>query len=203
MQSGTGLRERKNIAVKQAFFDAAMELFKQKGFDGTSVDEIAERAGFSRATYFNHFGTKQGVLRFYGQRLQEQVEASLVGTDPTSLALDRIRELLLTMAREADVHSEELKLVYLYSQYDTEYLTRPTPARIRVFEMVEELVSEAQRDRQVRTDIKARDLAFHVLAIYQGAVMASIAGYTKVEPVMETGWSFLLDGVRGGHSLAE
>ncbi len=198
-----GLREKKNVAVKQAFFDAAIQLFKEKGFEHTSVGAIAERAGFSRATYFNHFGTKQGVLRFYGQRLQAQLEATLVDADQTLSRLDRIREVLLTMAREADAHSEELKLVYLYSQYDTEYLARPTPARVRVFEMVERLVTEAQRDGQVRSDLTAQELAFHILAVYQGAVMASIAGYCKVEPVVETGWSFILDGVHGGRALAE
>ena len=203
MPTRSGLRAQKNRAAKQAFFDAAMELFKENGFDGTSVDEIADRAGFSRATYFNHFGTKQGVLRFYGQRLQEQVEASLTKIDSKASALDRIREVLLTMAREADAHSDELKLVYIYSQHDVEYLTKPTRARLRVFELMEELVSEAQRDGQVRTDLRARELAFHILAVYQGAITASVAGYTKVEPVMDTGWSFLLDGVRGGHSLAK
>jgi AcrR family transcriptional regulator len=199
----SGLRERKSTAVKQAFFDAAMQLFKKKGFEETSVDEIAEKAGFSRATYFNHFGTKHGVLRFYGQRLQEQVETTLSEADRSLPALDRIRTLLITMAREADAHSEELKLVYVYSQHDAEYLTQPTPARVRVFEMMERLVAEAQVDKTIRTDLSARELAFHILAVYQGAVAASIAGYAQVEPILDTGWSFILDGVHGGNSLVE
>jgi AcrR family transcriptional regulator len=199
----TGLREKKNLAVKQAFFDAAMALFKEKGFDNTSVDEIAERAGYSRATYFNHFGTKQGVLRFYGQRLQQQVESSLAEADARLSPLDRIRALLLTMAREADAHSEELKLVHLHSQHDVEYLSRPTPARAYVFEAVKRLVAEAQRERRVRSDLSAEELTYHILAVYQGAVLASVAGYCEAEPVIETGWSFILDGVHGGRSSAE
>ena len=77
-----GLREKKNVAVKQAFFDAAMYLFRKQGFEKTSVDEIAERAGFSRATFFNHFGTKQGVLRHYGQHIQSRVERLISDADP-------------------------------------------------------------------------------------------------------------------------
>lgn len=77
-----GLRERKNAEVKAAFFEAAMALFRQKGIEQTSVDEIAERAGFSRATYFNHFGTKKGVLRYYGQQLQERMEELLADAAP-------------------------------------------------------------------------------------------------------------------------
>jgi AcrR family transcriptional regulator len=199
----SGLREKKNLAVKQAFFDAAMELFKEKGFDSTSVDEIAERAGFSRATYFNHFGTKRGVLRFYGQRLQQRLEASFGEHDPSVAPLDSLRELLLAMAGEADAHTEDLKLVYLNSRYDKEYLGQPTPARVRVFEMVERLLLEAQKRRQVRSDLAARELAYHILAVYQGAVLASIAGFSRAVPLLESGWSFVLDGVHDGNSLAE
>ncbi len=196
----SSLRERKNLAAKQALFDAAMELFRKKGFENTSVDEIAERAGFSRATYFNHFGTKQGVFRFYGQRLQQNLEASFVEHEPSLAPLDRLHGLLLAMAREADANAEDLKLVYLHSQYDKEYLAQPTPARIRVFEMVEKLVAEAQKEHQARSDLSARELAYHVLAVYQGAVLASIAGYSKVAPLLESGWSFILEGVHGGNS---
>jgi AcrR family transcriptional regulator len=199
----SGLREKKRIAVKQAFFDAAMELFKKNGYEETSVDEIAERAGFSRATYFNHFGTKQGVLRFYGQRLQKQLEASFGEPDSSVSPLARLHALVLAMAREADANTEDLKLVYLNSQYDREYLGRPTPARVRVFEMVEQMVVEAQHKKQVRSDISAKELAYHVLAVYQGAVLASIAGYNKAVTILESGWSFILDGVHGGNSMAE
>jgi AcrR family transcriptional regulator len=199
----SGLREKKRIAVKQAFFDAAMELFKKNGYEETSVDEIAERAGFSRATYFNHFGTKQGVLRFYGQRLQRHLEATFGESDPSVSPLDHLRALVLAMASQADANTEDLKLVYLNSQYDREYIARPTPARVRVFEMVEQLVVEAQRKKQVRSDISAKELAYHILAVYQGAVLASIAGYSKAVPILESGWNFILDGVHGGNSLAK
>ena len=203
MPSGPSLREKKNLAVKQALFDAAMDLFKEKGFDGTSVDEIAEKAGYSRATYFNHFGTKHGVLRFHGQRLQSRVEALFAQADADSPPLDRIRQLLLAMAREADSHCDELKLIYMYSHNDPEYLLRPTPARMRVFELVQELVTAAQQAGQMRRDMASKVLAFHISSTYQSAVIASIGGYCKAEEAVEAGWMFLLDGIRGGHSLAE
>jgi hypothetical protein len=72
-----------------------------------------------------------------------------------------------------------------------------------VFEMVEKLVIEAQYRREVRSDLTPKELAYHILAVYQGAVLACIAGYSKVVPILESGWSFILDGVHGGYSLAE
>lgn len=197
-----GLRERKNAEVKEAFFKAAMALFRRKGIEHTSVDEIAERAGFSRATYFNHFGTKEGVLRYYGERLQERVERLLLEASPKRSPVERIREMLLAMAREADLHGDDLKLVYLYSLRDPDYLARPTPARQRVFRMVCDLVAEAQQGGEMRRDLPAADIALHVLSVYHSAVMAVITGIGAAEPTLRSAWLFILDGVRGGDTLA-
>ena len=156
----------------RSFFEAAMALFRQKGVERTSVDEIAERAGFSRATYFNHFGTKEGVLRYYGQRLQERMEKLLAEAAPDATPLERIQEMLLAMAREADRCSDDLKFVYLHSLRDPDYFARPTPARQRVFEIVCDLVAEAQRGGEIRSDLSAKEIAFHLMSLYNGAVSA-------------------------------
>jgi AcrR family transcriptional regulator len=59
---GGGLRERKREKALQSIQDAALDLFIEKGFDATTVDEIAERAEVSRATFFRHFGSKGEVV---------------------------------------------------------------------------------------------------------------------------------------------
>jgi AcrR family transcriptional regulator len=197
-----GLRERKNAEVKAAFFEAAMALFRQKGVEQTSVDEIAERAGFSRATYFNHFGTKRGVLRYYGQQLQKRMEELQAEAAPDASPLERIREMLLAMAREADRCSDDLKLVYLHSLRDPDYFAVPTPARRRVFEMVCDLVAEAQRGGEIRTDLSATEITFHLISLYNGAVLAAVSGVGPAGAMLRSAWRFMIDGVRGGDSPA-
>lgn len=58
----TGLRERKKRRTKQAMIDAALRLFDAKGYDSTTVAEIAEAAEVSPATFFNYFATKDEVV---------------------------------------------------------------------------------------------------------------------------------------------
>ena len=54
------LQERKQEFARNAIWDSAIDLFFEKGFDETTVDEIAARAGTSRRSFFRHFESKSG-----------------------------------------------------------------------------------------------------------------------------------------------
>src|SRR5690554_3353156 len=57
--------------------EAALELFQLQGYEGTSVDEIARAAGFSRATFFNYFGNKAEILWFETDKILNNLEQRL------------------------------------------------------------------------------------------------------------------------------
>jgi len=57
-----GRRERKKREASRKIFQAAFDLFRAKGFDATTVDEIAERADVAKGTVFNYFPRKASFL---------------------------------------------------------------------------------------------------------------------------------------------
>lgn len=56
------LRELSRQAVRQRVSDIAVELFAERGYDATTVEEIAEAAGMSERTFFRYFPTKDEVF---------------------------------------------------------------------------------------------------------------------------------------------
>jgi AcrR family transcriptional regulator len=61
-QQPDGLRSRKKIKTRLAIEDAALALFEEKGYEATTVEEIAESAEVSTTTFFRYFPTKAEVL---------------------------------------------------------------------------------------------------------------------------------------------
>jgi AcrR family transcriptional regulator len=73
------LLKRKQQLVRDAIWDAAIDLFAKHGFEQVTVDEIASAAGVSPRSFFRYFSSKsdllaQGVLT-YGQTIGEAIEA--------------------------------------------------------------------------------------------------------------------------------
>ncbi len=56
------LRERKKQRTRELLIETANRLFLEHGFDGTTVDQIADAAGVSQRTFFRYFPTKDDVV---------------------------------------------------------------------------------------------------------------------------------------------
>ena len=71
-----GLWERKKARTRAAIREHAFRLFREQGYDATTVDQIAEAAEVSPSTFFRYFPTKEDVV------LQDDME--LPTTSPSS-----------------------------------------------------------------------------------------------------------------------
>lgn len=78
MRAPESRRQRKKAQRRRRLFESAMALFAERGYDGTTVDDIAEAADVARATFFNYYPSKEAVLLEQHGRLQRRV---LAGTE--------------------------------------------------------------------------------------------------------------------------
>src|SRR6201996_2460443 len=76
--------------------EAAMDLFAERGYEQTTVAEIAERAGLTERTFFRHFSDKREVLFAGGGDLQAFLLAKLPELDgtrePMAVVIESLRQ---------------------------------------------------------------------------------------------------------------
>jgi AcrR family transcriptional regulator len=101
-----GLRERKKQQTREKIARVALELFAERGYDETTLADIAEAADVSPRTIFSYFENKEDILfceeGVFIDRLKQTLEDRPAGTT----TVDAIREFLLSI-EPAD---EEAKL---------------------------------------------------------------------------------------------
>jgi len=79
-----------------------MELFREHGYDKTTVAEIAERAGLTRRTFFRYFTDKREVLFFGAEKLEAFLAASVVAAPSSTPAMEAVAAALDGVARASD-----------------------------------------------------------------------------------------------------
>jgi AcrR family transcriptional regulator len=80
---------------------AALELYSERGFDQTTVAEIAERAGVTERTFFRHFADKREVL-FRGEALTQAMNAALAAVPDSTAPMDAVATALEATAEFFD-----------------------------------------------------------------------------------------------------
>jgi AcrR family transcriptional regulator len=188
--TGEGRRERKKRELRERIYQTARMLFLERGFEATTVEQIAEAADVAQATFFNHFAGKNAVLaemtrevserlreligeqlarrvsaqakiRAFGQRAGDEVEASL------GLARDVLLELVRTSPRPGEAFS---------------YVAGAHAAFV-------DILREGQTRGEVRSDYDAGFLADMVVGAFNGAAIRWLndPAYPLAERLRRTG----------------
>jgi len=93
-------------SARERLAEAAFALFDERGYEQTTVDDITERAGLGRTTFFRHYRSKEDVIFPDHDRLLEQVAERLhTSSHDTALAAvsDAVRLVLLHYVKEGNL----------------------------------------------------------------------------------------------------
>jgi len=72
------LRERQAEATRQQLVDVARQLFTERGYAGTSIEDIIERAGVARGALYHHFAGKEALFAAVYRVVQADVASAVV-----------------------------------------------------------------------------------------------------------------------------
>jgi AcrR family transcriptional regulator len=102
--------ERMRRRSREAILRAALELFAERGFAGTTVAEVAERAGVSKGLIYAYVESKEELLRAILEERVRRAEAVLARAAVAGSPSDRLRRILRASMVDVRDHADELRL---------------------------------------------------------------------------------------------
>lgn len=159
---------RKKAKTKEIIFKAAIELFLEKGYDQTTVDEIAVKADVAKGTFFNYFPTKDAILANLGEQRVALMEEMLANELKTiKSAKEKIYKWIKTFSELNEVDKATIslitKVVFTKVVFNMENELNST-SKLQL--LLAQIIKEGQQRQEFRDNFDALCVADILISIY-------------------------------------
>ena len=169
-----GRRERKKQEVRRKIFEAAFDLFREKGFEDTTVEEIAERADVGKGTVFNYFPRKTSFLAALTEdwmaRLNEELGPVESWEGTTREKFERMFQFMADLSIESpDLARQALFEKLRQIQDPKNIVDKPEAREFRA--MTRTVLNDGQASDEVRGDVEIE----HAATLLESAMHRTLA----------------------------
>ncbi|HTY35289.1 helix-turn-helix domain-containing protein [Mycobacterium sp.] len=162
--------QRRKLEVQEKILAAAFDLFLRKGVAATTIEEICERADVANRTFFNHFATRQDMIRALAERRLDNLHEVVFdrGDQPIPARLVGIfDDIATTLAGSDDTYRELIGEMLATSGYGIQ----------RGFNLHDTFV-ELVKEGVARGEVNPRHHAETLADILVGALSGGILNWT-------------------------
>jgi AcrR family transcriptional regulator len=162
-----GLRAEKKNKLRGQILANAIQLFKERGFDEVTIDDIIGQLEISQATFFNYFPSKTAILQQAAYdtvaRYQEMLEDEVRRDAPTA---EKLTRLLAAMGRGLQTDKRFYRTLFTRSVLNF--------GDVRVERILSDLSAALMREGQRRGEISAEYDPHELADIFMGTYYAII-----------------------------
>jgi AcrR family transcriptional regulator len=167
----TGRRERRRAEIRERLFRAALELFAERGFLETTVEDITEAADVGKGTFFNYFPTKEHVLATLGAERLAVIERAHARAQ-TGPVLPALKELAIELAGLSGESAALLRAIYA-AHASCEPVRAELRKRLHTGRrLLTEIYQLAQQRGEVGSDRSPEELARLTQIVFLGIILA-------------------------------
>jgi len=168
-----GLREEKKHKLRQEILTNAIQLFKERGFEEVTIDDIVGKLEISQATFFNYFPSKDAILTHAAEdtvlRYQQMLEEETRRDSPTS---EKMSRLLESMGRGLQSDKRFYRTLFTRSVL---HFGNIRAERI-LFDLSAGLMRQGQRCGEIDPEYDPDELADIFIGIYYAIIMRWLHG---------------------------
>lgn len=158
---------------RSLILDAADEAFRERGFAAVSVEEIASRAGLTRKTVYNLFGSKEEIAHQLIARVEAQDQGYRARIAAGEDALGLLETILLDSAGWCLANPSIARLALAPAERPR---LEPPADRPSFQGLVRDVLLLGQRQAAIRQDEDANFMSLVLLGVYGQAMLTALAG---------------------------
>lgn len=190
-------RQRRSAEIRERLFRAALNLFAEKGFAETTVEDITNSADVGKGTFFNYFPSKDHILLAFGEMQLGKLEAAIETARQTNAPMPEfLRGLGLRMTQEP-VRNPAIVRALLQAYLST------TPVRAamldlqnRVHALHTQMIQLGQDRGEIRNDLPATEIAYVFRQTIFGTLLIwSLYGDATLQARIEAAFNVLWTGL--------
>jgi AcrR family transcriptional regulator len=185
---------RRVLVTRDLLYEAAAALFVERGYDSTTMSDIAERAGTSRRTAFNHFPSKGDIPMLWTRRRADRVVAMIAESAVTD-ALDQTRDYFRLLSEMTTQDPELSRQMIVGWTAALGPLLHESQLLCDLVAFLEKAQGQGRIDEAVDIALAARTLN----DVYQGAVMRWVREQDAADPLpmaVSRGIELVLSAIR-------
>lgn len=175
-----GKRETQKHARREEILRAAMELFSNKGFDLTTVEDITRASGVAKGTFYNFFQKKEDVLLYFLDTEMAKSRREIEQKLPKLATISEKIELLIATFIKYIFPNKEFSAV-LIKERVVNLGTGSNRNEQDLMRRLAALFDEAKQRGEIRDDVESGHLAEMVFAIYTMYVIYWTNGFIKTK----------------------
>lgn len=163
MEKTLSRRERKKIETRQQLLQVALQLFRDQGYDATTVKQITQSVGVAKGTFFNYFESKEAILPALAEwRFQKLRETLTVKQGAPTSPVARIKMALCLVTKESITDPALMRRLFasMMKQREEE---RIGPAFVQ---LLADQVRQAQEAGEIRADLDPLYLGGLIRALF-------------------------------------
>ena len=179
----SSVRETKKQKTRKAIMQAAMTLFSEKGFEKTSIEELARAAGIGKGTIYSYFQTKTDILHAFCE--DELVCLHQELTDTADQEIPILQQMVAIYMGEFRLITENREFGRLFMQQtafprDVD-LEQHLENENNYFQLLFPLLEKAQARGELRKDLDLLYITGHFYGLYLLLVSAWFTGRIQTE----------------------
>jgi AcrR family transcriptional regulator len=193
----TSRRERRSAEIRERLFRSALQLFAQKGFAETTVEDITEAADVGKGTFFNYFPSKDHILLAFSDMQLGKLEEAVRGLSGSGQSVrEFLHSLVMRMTEEPLRNPGMIRALLQGFLSSTAVREVMTSKQERAHALHTRMVQIGQQRGEIRGDIPAAEIAYAFRQTILGTLLIwSVTGDASLRDRIGSALHMLWSGI--------